>query len=316
MELWIHKAQSSLPPCLSANQEALALRQSRLDRLPEQINPELSALWQGQNWPEGLGYQNLDGVIQIGPEQACPELKPLLQALGPWKKGPFNILGHAIDAEWQSQLKWQRLKPFLGDLRGAKIADIGCHNGYFMFHMALENPDYVMGIEPFAKHWFTFQLLNHFAGQDNLFLELFGVEEMDLFPKQFDLVFCMGILYHHTDPMGLLRKIKSSMTKGGRLVVDCQGIPGDESVALVPGPRYAGAKGIWFLPTVSCLKMWLKRAGFQGIQVVYQGKLEPEEQRRTPWADINSLKEFLDPHDPSLTIEGYPAPHRFYLIAT
>ena len=120
MELWIHKAQSSLPPCLSANQEALALRQSRLDRLPEQINPELSALWQGQNWPEGLGYQNLDGVIQIGPEQACPELKPLLQALGPWKKGPFNILGHAIDAEWQSQLKWQRLKPFLGDLRGAK----------------------------------------------------------------------------------------------------------------------------------------------------------------------------------------------------
>ena len=30
---------------------------------------------------------------------------------------------------------------------------------------------------------------------------------------------------------------------------------------------------------------------------------------------IDSLQEFLDPEDPSLTVEGYPAPWRYYLIA-
>ena len=41
-----------------------------------------------------------------------------------------------------------------------------------------------------------------------------------------------------------------------------------------------------------------------------------EEQRRTEWMQFHSLKEFLDPHDASKTIEGYPAPKRGLFIAT
>ncbi|MGQ7096348.1 DUF1698 domain-containing protein, partial [Escherichia coli] len=40
-----------------------------------------------------------------------------------------------------------------------------------------------------------------------------------------------------------------------------------------------------------------------------------EEQRRTEWMVTESLSDFLDPHDPSKTVEGYPAPKRAVLIA-
>ena len=40
-----------------------------------------------------------------------------------------------------------------------------------------------------------------------------------------------------------------------------------------------------------------------------------EEQRRTEWMVTESLADFLDPNDPTKTIEGYPAPLRAVLIA-
>ncbi|WP_272994295.1 DUF1698 domain-containing protein, partial [Spongiibacter tropicus] len=38
-------------------------------------------------------------------------------------------------------------------------------------------------------------------------------------------------------------------------------------------------------------------------------------QRSTDWMQFHSLADFLHPDDPSLTIEGYPAPKRAVLIA-
>ncbi len=238
----------------------------------------------------------------------------LMQALRPWKKGPFRIFGVDIDAEWRSELKWQRLQSRVGDLSGQKVADVGCNNGYFMFRILEAGASHVLGLEPFFKHWYSFRLLQQMLHLEQADLELLGVEHIDRFPEQFDTIFCLGILYHHTDPIGMLRKMKSSLVRGGKLWIDCQGIPGDEPVALVPSSRYAGARGIWFLPTLACLKHWIRRAGFQSIEEVYSAPLSVEEQRRTDWAPIRSLQDFLDPQDPSKTVEGYAAPWRFYLL--
>jgi tRNA (mo5U34)-methyltransferase len=138
---------------------------------------------------------------------------------------------------------------------------------------------------------------------------------MDFYPGFFDTVFCMGILYHHTDPVGLLRKIFLAMSKGGQLIVECQGIPGAEPVALMPENRYAKARGFWWLPTRLCLEHWLSRSGFTNIKCFEDLSLTGEEQRRSSHAPIDSLEEFLDKDDPSQTIEGYPAPRRFYVSA-
>ncbi|SMF76327.1 tRNA 5-methoxyuridine(34)/uridine 5-oxyacetic acid(34) synthase CmoB [Pseudobacteriovorax antillogorgiicola] len=253
---------------------------------------------------------HLDSQRMIPQEQ----LEESLKAFIPWKKGPFNLFGTQIDSEWRSDLKWQRLQPAIGSLEDHVVADIGCHNGYFMFRMVPERPKAVIGFEPVAKHWFNFQLLNRYAQQSHLYFELFGVEHMDLFPKSFDTIFCLGILYHHTDPIGLLRKMRESLRKRGQLFIDCQGIAGDEPVAFVPPGKYAGARGIWFLPTLSCLENWVRRAGFQKIEVIFSEQLSTDEQRSSPWAPINSLAQSLSPCG-TKTIEGHPAPYRFYLKA-
>jgi tRNA (mo5U34)-methyltransferase len=39
------------------------------------------------------------------------------------------------------------------------------------------------------------------------------------------------------------------------------------------------------------------------------------EQRKTDWIQTESLKDFLDPDNPSKTVEGYPAPVRAVFLA-
>jgi tRNA (mo5U34)-methyltransferase len=73
--------------------------------------------------------------------------------------------------------------------------------------------------------------------------------------------------------------------------------------------------GIWFLPTRVALTNWLKRANFRNMEFFYDEALSVEEQRGTEWAPIRSLSEALNTQDDSRTIEGYPAPRRFYLKA-
>ena len=294
-------------------ENCLAMRKERMAKLREPSFARLLAMLENLPEKENVITDFSRDRVLIGGGDSCEQIEGMLRELMPWKKGPFEVFGHKIDAEWRSDWKWQRLLGRVGSLEGQRVCDIGCNNGYYMFRMADHKPAFVLGLEPFAKHWFAFQMLNHYAQCENLFLELLGVEHLKWMPKSFDTVFCLGILYHHRDPIGLLEGIRKSLRKKGRLFIDCQGILGDDPVAFIPGPRYAGARGVWFLPTLSGLTNWVRRAGFSQVSVLFKEKLCQKEQRSTPWAPIKSLDDFLDPNDPEKTIEGYPAPYRFYL---
>ena len=41
------------------------------------------------------------------------KLRDALQALHPWRKGPFSLCGIHIDSEWRSDFKWRRIAPHL-----------------------------------------------------------------------------------------------------------------------------------------------------------------------------------------------------------
>jgi len=304
-------------PSSSARDVIVSVRAERLKQIShEQLAPYRKALTQLPTFKT----KNLDfskpqvtiGDISEFDEPTATLFQESLKQFIPWKKGPYNLFGTAIDTEWRSDMKWDRILPYI-NLKGKKVADIGCHNGYFMFRICDQEPELVVGMEPMPLHILNFHLMQRFAQMPNLHYEMLGIEHVDLYPKFFDTVFCLGILYHHTDPISMLRKIHASLRAGGELLIDCQGIPGDAPVALMPQTRYAHARGIWWLPTLPALKHWLTRTMFRDIQVIHAGPLESDEQRSSKWAQINSLDDFLDPEDKSKTIEGYPAPHRFYL---
>jgi len=260
-----------------------------------------------------------DAVIIGGADElAEPDRLKVYKAMRdfmPWRKGPFEVFGTRIDAEWHSERKWNRVLQELPDLRGKTVADVGCNNGYYMFRMAQYNPKLVIGFEPYLQHYFTFKTLNAFAGVESLSVELLGVEHMALFRSCFDVVFLMGILYHRSSPVDVLREIRTAMNPDGVLIVESQGIPGDEQQALFPEHRYAKVPGTYFVPTGACLANWLTRAGFTDVKIFFSHPMSSEEQRRTEWMVFESYEDFIDKSDPSLTVEGYPAPIRIFAKA-
>jgi tRNA (mo5U34)-methyltransferase len=260
-------------------------------------------------------------VVRIGaagdlnPDQQF-QVRRVLRGFMPWRKGPFSVFGIDIDAEWRSERKWNRILPELPELTGKTVADIGCNNGYYMFRMAHHQPALVLGFEPYVQHYYTFNTLNAFAGQSHLRIEPLGIEHLPLFPACFDVIFCLGILYHRPSPLDALRDLHTALKPGGWLIVESQAIPGQEPMALFPRSTYAKVPGTWFVPTGTCLVNWVARAGFDEIRLFHEHAMSSAEQRRTAWMDFESYEDFIDKDNHALTVEGYPAPWRVFLKAT
>jgi tRNA (mo5U34)-methyltransferase len=295
--------------------ELLRLRNAWLEQ-PK--NQRYSAIFDKIVAAEPLSVDARSNIVKIGDKaelDSLPfDLEGALRSFMPWKKGPFDICGHEIDAEWRSDLKWDRMAQSFPELKGKKVLDIGAHNGYFMFRMLEQQPELICGIEPVASPFWAFQFMQQLTKVKRLVMEPLGVENVGLFQQFFDVVFCLGIIYHQRDPVGMLRSIARAMKPGGELVLETMGIPGDDAMALVPSGRYARAKGVWFVPMRNTVTNWLRRSYFEEIECFCQEKLTVGEQRRTPWAPIDSLEDFLS-EDQEKTQEGYPAPDRIFFRA-
>jgi len=261
-----------------------------------------------------LEYKEALKADLSSPEQLWSSIEKLI----PWKKGPFEFESGTLDAEWRSDFKWNRFKEHLVNLEGKTVLDVGCNNGYFMFEMAKLNPKLVLGIDPIPRCQAQFKLLNKVFKKDALKFELLGVEHCKHFHSMFDLILFMGIIYHHRHPLEQLIDLREALTPGGEIILETIGIPGEESYALFPEDRYAGMKNIYFIPTLSCTVNWMKKAKFINIEVIADTDMTEEEQRSTKWnpESFKTLKDSLDPNDPSKTIEGHPAPRRFLIKGT
>eukprot|EP01132_Coremiostelium_polycephalum_P023187 gene23187-27571_t len=75
------------------------------------------------------------------------QMRTALMGLCPWRKGPFDLFGVHVDTEWRSDWKWSRVAPHL-DLKGKRILDVGCGNGYYMWRMLGAGADSVIGVDP------------------------------------------------------------------------------------------------------------------------------------------------------------------------
>ncbi|SFV57588.1 tRNA (5-methoxyuridine) 34 synthase [hydrothermal vent metagenome] len=231
----------------------------------------------------------------------------------PWRKGPFQINDLFIDSEWQSQIKYNLLEPHF-DLKDKIVGDIGCNNGYYLFRMLTHKPKKLIGFDPSAIYYSQFQFIDHFI-QSEIVYELLGVEHVEFYEHKFDVLFCLGVLYHRADPVGMLKSLFKGLNKGGELILDTFMIDGEEEICLTPKERYSKIPNIYFVPTVNALKNWCYRAGFETVEVLETMVTESNEQRKTEWIETQSLEDFLDPNDPGKTVEGYPAPKRVYIKA-
>ncbi|MEX1301075.1 MAG: tRNA 5-methoxyuridine(34)/uridine 5-oxyacetic acid(34) synthase CmoB, partial [Desulfotignum sp.] len=243
------------------------------------------------------------------------QLETLLKQLAPWRKGPFDLFGIHVDAEWRSDMKWDRIAPHLPDLTGKRILDIGASNGYYMFRMAGRDPGLVLGLEPQSAFFCQYLAVQKYVNQKNVACLPATYEEMPRFVDCFDLVFCMGILYHRRSPVDMLKEIHDCLKPAGTLVLENLVLKGNSHLCLFPEDRYAKMRNVYFIPDLSVMTSWLSRAGFKEIQCLDITPTTLAEQRKTDWIQTESLGDFLDPDDPAKTVEGYPAPVRAVVMA-
>ena len=263
---------------------------------------------------------DLISEVRIGDKADCEQsvrdkLEQDLRLLMPWRKGPFSIFGLNINTEWHSDWKWERVQPHIDSLKGKHVLDIGCGNGYYALRSYGQGADLVVGIDPGQKYIMQFYALKKYLGNIPVHLLPLGIEDIPPALKAFDTVFSMGVLYHRRSPLDHLYELRDCLKPGGELVLETLVIEGDVNSTLLPTGRYQQMRNVWFLPSCDALVLWLQRCGFKNVRVVDVTKTTVKEQRATDWMEFDSLEKFLDPDDPTKTIEGYPGPMRATVLA-
>lgn len=302
---WLKSLENSLDRAFNSPRHGeLDKWLAMLDNLP---NVETSSL-------------DLKSEVRIGEMDDCEqsirdELEQHLRILMPWRKGPITVLGLNINTEWHSDWKWDRVQPHIESLQGKHVLDIGCGNGYYALRSYGQGADLVVGIDPGQKYIMQFYALKKYLGNIPVHLLPLGIEDIPPSLKAFDTVFSMGVLYHRRSPLDHLYELRDCLKPGGELVLETLVIEGDVNSVLVPTGRYQQMRNVWFLPSCDALVLWMQRCGFKNVRVVDVTKTSIVEQRATDWMEFDSLEKFLDPNDPTKTIEGYPGPMRAVVLA-
>jgi len=193
-----------------------------------------------------------------------PDLAARIAAFPRWHYA-FDLRGHSTVTPGITRVNRhaQRL-PYLfnpllescgGTLAGLRVLDLGCNAGFWSLHALRRGADFVLGVDARATH----------VSQAALVLEVEGVAatryrllEADLQAAdwsawgRFDVVLCLGLLYHMNRPVELFSRIAAT---GARHVVV------DTAVSVLPGaafeilreplddPRHAVASELVLLPT-------------------------------------------------------------------
>ena len=259
------------------------------------------------------GWRIEDGVLVAGNEIEDPEsLTESLMQLVPWRKGPLRLGGVAIDTEWRSDWKWNRVARHV-NLGGKRVLDIGAGNGYFGWRMLADGAAQVGGCDPTLVFQMQYRAIEHFAGKSNHLLLPLKFEQLPA-RADFDVVFSMGVLYHRKNPQEHLQRIRDHLAEQGTAVIETLIIPGEGDDELDPPDRYANMRNVHHLPTECRLLRWLEQAGFQNARVVDITPTSSHEQRSTEWMPFHSLAHALS-EDRALTIEGHHPPQRATAIA-
>lgn len=244
------------------------------------------------------------------------ELEGLLKTFHPWRKGPYDIHGVHIDTEWRSDWKWDRVLPHIQPLKGRTVLDVGCGNGYHGWRMVGEGAGLVVGVDPSPMFVCQFFAMKHFIRNSRMWVLPLGIEELPATPGAFDTVFSMGVLYHRKSPMEHIEQLKSFLRPGGELIIETLVVEGPEGYTFTPNGRYAKMRNVWSIPTTQTLEVWMHQGGLENIRTVDITTTSTDEQRATDWMTFESLPDFLDPEDLTLTVEGHPAPKRAVVVAT
>lgn len=102
--------------------------------------------------------------------------------------------------------------------------DLGCHQGWFSFHIAQRGSSRVLGLDARPEHVEMADWIKQAHGLDGLSYKVADMETLkpDVLGR-FDLVLMLGLIYHLENPLAALRKARALCN--GTLVIETQVVP-------------------------------------------------------------------------------------------
>jgi 2-polyprenyl-3-methyl-5-hydroxy-6-metoxy-1,4-benzoquinol methylase len=191
------------------------------------------------------------------------------------------------------EMKKNLVLPWIREsVRGQRVLDLFSANGAFAVECALAGCKEVVAIEFNEERVRCAQFLARVLERNGVTAPRFCVGDVytiaDRFAQPFDVVLCMGGLYHIADPPYILTQLRKLLVKG-KLIVQTSGIlPGgtnkatfvireDQTSKGLTSLR--GGKGVWKV-SVPCFRAILMHAGFR---VLTEKRPAVWQRRRFPW---------------------------------
>lgn len=173
---------------------------------------------------------------------------------------------------------------------GSRALDLACHEGWFAQQAAALGFGEVLGVDARQSHVDDARLAAEACAVPGLRFERADVHALDPATLgRFDLVLCLGLLYHLEDPVGALRRARALAADGGLCLVETQVAPNLSgpldyghhtfvkpmvgSFAIVDetdethGPE-TSTTGICLVPSVEALLWILRKVGFARAELL------------------------------------------------
>ena len=226
----------------------------------------------------------------------------VLPHMGMFLHGPFPLPGQRVtQSAWdcRGKLGAYQANGIIPKLDGARVLDVGCNAGYDSFLMHALGASEVMGMEPHGFYHQACFLNAVYARPEISFMNL-GWEDLDKrYFGGFDVISCLGLVYHVKEPMLLLDKLASVMRPGGTLMMETHVIAEPSTQSQFIEGAFWGDETYWWIFGAECFMAMLRSSGFKDVRMPLK-------------ADCDSR----NPLDPKITAEGYPAGARAWFVAT
>ena len=176
----------------------------------------------------------------------------------------FEGIDGVMPLEWLRE-RWKRF-PLPADLTGKRVLDIGPWDGWFSFEAERRGATVVsVDREEVPNYLEMHRRLG--SKNDYLLLDLFELPQAGL--GRFDIVFCLGVLYHLKHPVLGLEVVCSLATEVA--IVETFVIEGDPAIPYLEfyeTDELNGHMDNWVGPSVNCVLAMCRTAGFARVELL------------------------------------------------
>src|SRR5262245_23796847 len=161
------------------------------------------------------------------------------------------------------------------DLGGKTVLDIGSWDGFFAFECERRGASRVLATDSYCwngQGWGSKEGFNLARRALDSRVEDMEIDVLDLSPDRvgvFDLVLCLGVLYHLRDPLLALERI--SRVTGDRLILDTHVdllMLNRPAIAFYEGRELNDDPTNWCGPNPAAVKAMLRTVGFSRVEIV------------------------------------------------